>query len=281
MAVGETGPSSSYSDPIYDRLDTVAQRVARRWPLLVLALLLIIGIAVGLRHFAASDPETNSAFAYIAALHESDDIKRSAALNAVAQDSGKTPFFRARAHLDLIQQYLLKPDLARAREHGDAAVTLARDSEDAGLEFEARLAQAAIAEDAGELETALKHYQDVEAGTAGTFPAQRMVASLGAARVLQKAGDLDGALAKLETLIANTDQDARALVQYARWLYWQIKRQQQGAPDALVTVPNAAPTDAAATTPTDAAPVAPEANPAEAVAPAVPEAKPADAAPKE
>ncbi|HYE07792.1 MAG TPA: hypothetical protein VEL07_19900 [Planctomycetota bacterium] len=255
MAVGDTGPSTSYSDPIYDRLDTVAQRVAKRWPLLLLALLLIIGIALVLRHIAASDPETTSAFAYLDALDESDEVKRTERLTAVAHEDDHTDFFRARAHLDLVQHHLLAPDLAGAREHADAAMALARTSEDPGIEFEARLAQAAVAEDAGELDVALTAYQDVESGTAGTFPAQRMAATLGAARVLQKAGDLDGALAKLEPLIANTDRDARQLVQYGRWLYWQIKRQQANAPDALVTAPpaGAAADGAAAPAATDAA----------------------------
>ncbi len=262
MAVGDTGPSSSYSDPIYDRLDTVAQRVAKRWPLLLLALLLIIGIALIVRHVAASDPETSSAFAYLDAQDETDVVKRTERLTAVAHDDGNTAFFRARAHLELVQHHLLAPDLVRAREHADAAVALARSGEDAGIEFEARLAQAAIAEDAGELDSALKAYQDVEIGSSGTYPAQRMAATLGAARVLQKAGDLDGALAKLEPLIANTDRDARALVQYGRWLYWQIKRQQAGASDALVSMRSGAvaPDGAAVPTADDAVP--PEPTPA-------------------
>ncbi|MBA3847648.1 MAG: hypothetical protein H0X45_13530 [Planctomycetes bacterium] len=275
MAVGDTGPSSSYSDPIYDRLDTVAQRVARRWPLLLLALLLIIGIALVLRHIAASDPETSSAFAYLDALDESDEVKRTERLTTVAHDDDNTAYFRARAHLDLVQHHLLAPDLVRAREHADAAVALARSSEDAGIEFEARLAQAAIAEDAGELDSALKAYQDVEIGSSGTYPAQRMAATLGGARVLQKAGDLDGALAKLEVLIANTDRDARALVQYGRWLYWQIKRQQAGASDALVTAPSGAVAPDGAAVPTVDAVV-----PAEPTPPASDAAAPA-AAPKE
>src|SRR3954469_11394442 len=65
MAVTETGPSSSYSDPIYDRLDTVAQRLARRWALVVLVILGIVAGSLVARYAISEDSTTASLQAYL------------------------------------------------------------------------------------------------------------------------------------------------------------------------------------------------------------------------
>lgn len=228
----EQGPSSSYSDPIYDRLDTVAQRISRRWPLLVLLLLIIVATAVTLRMAFFRSPSAASASAYVEAMEAEGDDAKLAALKKLVDDAAATDYFRGRAACELVQDALDKKQPAEAKKYAEQAVAFAAKGGDADLQLNARLSLAAAHEDAGEYADALKSYRDVASSAGGKFPSQQLAAVLGAARTLQAQGLIDEAVTQLESVINRNDSGAEALLDYARVLYWQLKRAQESKPEA-------------------------------------------------
>ena len=90
MADLDTAPTTSYSDPIYDRLEQVAQRIRRlKW--LILGLI-VVSICLGLwmRAVLKRNPDAVSAVAYVEALEAPEGDKRTSHLQALLANDKAT-----------------------------------------------------------------------------------------------------------------------------------------------------------------------------------------------
>ncbi len=285
----EAGPSSSYSDPIYDRLDTFAQGIKRRWWIYVLVLVVVIVVAQVVRHWAVERPDAASSTAFNLALEKSDQDSRAIAMKELAEDAATADYWRARAYIEVAQNRFSKDDGPGAKEAAQKAVQLADKTPDQELKYAARLTLAGAEYQLNDLEAAAKDYAAVESA-GGRFLSQQLEATLGAARTLTKSGKPDEAMAKLEPLIGRSDAGATELLNVARTMYWTLKRQQaeaaaqKNAPPASIAAPPAAQTGAepqapiavpSAAAPATAAAPAPVPAPAPTVAPATPQPAPA------
>jgi hypothetical protein len=281
-------PTSSYSDPIYDRLESVAQRLTRRLGLFLAALVVVVVVAVVVHARLSDSPEAASANAFLKAdelqseaVQERDPTAKGAklaaaakALQALADDEKITPYFRARAFIELTQQDLDRNAPADAKTHATRAAELAVKSGDADLQLKADLSRAAALLQGGENAEAEKVYVQVDRQAGARFPDSQVAAVLGAARAMELQGKLDDAVTKLESIINRAEASAHELIQVAREQYYRLKRQiaEKAAPAAAApTAPAAAPTTAPA-------PAAPAATAAPAPAAAAPTAAPAPAA---
>ena len=257
--IPDQGPASSYSDPIYDRLEPVYEFMRKRVGMFLLAILFVIVLAVIVHLWVSNRPDAASAAAFAAADRERDKDARANAFKALAADGTATDYYRARAGIELTQVALEANDptaLADAKE----ALARAGTVTDPDLLSAARMSVAACEDAGGDEEAALKDY-DAAATTAGAkLRANHLQAVVGAANALIALKRPDEAITRLEPLLANTDKGAEELMDAVKTLYWTLKRNQAGG---MGTATGAAPAgDAAAT----AAATAVEATPA-AVAP--------------
>jgi hypothetical protein len=270
------GPTTSYSDPIYDRLETLSQKVARRLGFLIAALIVVVVVAVIVHSRMQESPGAASVYAFQKAGEESDAAKREAAYTTIATDEQVTPFFRARAYIELTQAALAKPDVAAAKAAADKAAEWALKADDQDLELVAGLSQAATTLDAGDFPAAETAYIKIERKAGSKSQDRKIAAILGAAKAQEKQNKIDDAIAKLETVITLSDAGARPLIDLARQEYWRLKRQQAGPqPAASAATPAASP---ATSTPAPGV-AAPAAQPGAAPAPVPAAATPAAAAP--
>jgi tetratricopeptide (TPR) repeat protein len=277
MAYPESGPTSSYSDPIYDRIDTFAQAVKRRWWIYLVALVVIVVAAQLLRMWATNRPEEAASAAFNAALGAEKPEDRVAKLHALAGDDKASAYYRSRSFIELVQDQLQHDDATAAKASAERAMKLAEQSKDIELQYAARLSRGAAEFQLGELDTALADYSKVETGGA-RYGAQQIEATLGAARTLIKQGKRDEAIAKLEPMLTRTDAGAEALLSMARVYYWKLKREQaeaalpQGAQPAGPASPAPAQPQASQPAtqpaPAPAQPNAPQAQPAAPASPA-------------
>ena len=255
--VNDLGPTSSYSDPFYDRLDSIFRFIKGAWPLVLLAILLVVAAVFALTWMLQRHPAAGSAVRYIAARDTEDEAKRLAALTTVAADTSVTPVFRTLAQNDLVQAQLLKGDTAGAAPLAAKASEYAAQGDDFAVQLIAKLTRAGTYQQAKELDQAATAYAEVKRAAGAKHPMEQLEATLGLARTLVLQGKSDDAIVELEALINRNDAGAEQLLGFARLLYWDLKRTQAEAKLAPA-----------------AAPVAPVAAP---VAPA-PEAAPAPAA---
>ncbi len=266
----DTAPTTSYSDPIYDRLERAAQSVRRRWYLVALFLVLCLAGGLVLRWWQSRNPEAASAVAFVRARGE-EATKRDEALRKVATAEATTPAFRARAWQEVAQIALLDGKIDAARDAIAKAKDEAAKTKSDELILAVRLSQGAVAEDAGQLDEAFTHYDDVRSH-GQKFPAQYVPAVLGVGRVLAAQHKPAEAMTALEDVMSRTDDGVEGLVSLARSLYWRCKREAEGAP---VTVPKveAVKTVSAAVDGAIPAPAPADAAPAPTPAPAVAEPK--------
>lgn len=275
----EAGPSTSYSDPIYDRLDTFAQGIKRRWWIYLIALIAVIVIAQLVRRSAVERPDAASSTTFNLALEKPTPEARASAMSELAADGNAADYWRARAWIEVAQERFGKDDAAGAKEAATKSLQLADKTGDQELKYAARLSLAGAEYQLNELDAAAKDYAAVETA-GGRYLSQQLEATLGAARTLAKSGKTDDAIAKLEPLISRSDAGAPGLLNVARTMYWNLKRQQaeaaaqKDAPPASIAAPPASVAPAAPTTAPAAventAPVAPAPAPV-----AVPAAAPA------
>lgn len=182
---------SSYSDPLYDRLESVLHAVGRRWWALVAVILIAAGTTVVVKRMSQRSPEAASAHAYLQARDEG-----SQALIALIDDEAVLAEFRARAAIEAVAQLLAEDDVARAREVVDRAEPLARAAGQRELVLDVGLSRAAVLEQDGDREAALAAYGTALADSGG-LPAHNITAALGSARtrlaLAEQADDPDAA----------------------------------------------------------------------------------------
>jgi len=274
MADLDTATTTSYSDPIYDRLEMVAQRIRRlRW-LIVGILFLCIAGGLVLRAMLKHNPASASAVAYAEAL-AAPEAERSGKLTSLFANDKATAYYRARCALDLAQIALFAAKVDEAKELVAKAKGFADQANNDELSLIVRLGQAAVAEDAKDLDAALADYERVEDAAGAKFAAHYLTAVLGAARVHQAQGKHKEVIERLEPVLTRSDEAAKSLMPLMKVIYWTSKLAVDGGPReapkpaaAAVEVPAAAPAPAD----DGAAPAAPA---ADAAAPAPAPAAPA------
>lgn len=278
--VNDLGPSSSYSDPFYDRLDSIFTFIKKAWPLVLLALIAAVLAVFAVTWFLQRHPEAGSAVRYVAARDEQDETKRDAALAVVAAETSVTPVFRALAQNDLTQTHLLKGDTAGAGPLAAKAVEYAGQGKDSEVQLIAKLSRAGTFQQAKEYDQSATAYAEVKRAAGAKYAMAQLEATLGLSRTLIAQGKTDDAILELESLINRNDAGAEQLLGFARMQYWDLKRTQAEAklapaavaPAAVapaasavpVTAPQAASTEALLTVP--AAPVEPTSVPTAPVA---------------
>lgn len=234
-------PTTSYSDPIYDRLEMLSQRVRRaRW-VIVAAIIVAVALGLGLRAMLHHRPEASSALAFIKAHDHEDAASRRSAFQALVDDPAITPFFRAKAALELCQEALTAGQPADAKAWASKASAAAGQAKDDELSLAARLSEAAVAEDAGELDAALGHYEMVQGKAGSKFVSYHLLGVYGAARVERAQGKAKAALERLDPVVSRSDDAARPLLPLLQILYWACKREVEGGPTTTSTTKPAAP----------------------------------------
>lgn len=149
-------PASSYSDPIYDRLERVSQGMAKRWKLLLVLFLLALGIGIYLQTLAERSPEAASASAYASALGDRE------ALEALVEDEEQTAEVRAGAAHEVAKLALQDDRLTDAEQAIERAADLAAETENHALRLGIGLTTGAIAEARGDWAAAIDAYRSVE-----------------------------------------------------------------------------------------------------------------------
>lgn len=255
------GPTSSYSDPFYDRLEAISGALrAHRW-LVLGGIVAAVVLAVAIRSWLTSHPEAGSAATFLKAqdraqVARDDRAKAAAAWQAALDDATTTPYFKARAAIELAQVHLAGGEAAAARDQLAKAAGFAQLAGDQELTATVAISRGAAEFQAGDLEAALSAYAEGERAAGARLPAQQVEAVMGQARTLERQGQTDEALARLEPLISRSDAGAEPLLALAKARYWRIKRLQAEAA--------AGPATAAVAAPATAGPAAPAATPADA-----------------
>lgn len=283
------GPTTSYSDPFYDRLEAIAQRVAKRLWILLLALVVVIIVAVVTHAAMRNTPIAASASQFLTAATarmEADQSREpsmrlaklaeaSKSFAAVAADESVTPYYRARAYIELTQLDLDRSALTEAKASIDKARAWAAKATDPDLDLAVGLSEAAVLLQSGDLAGAESRYLSVERAAGSTYPDRQIAATLGAAHTMVAQSHVDEAIAKLETLVNRSDSNAAMLLNLAKNEYWSLKRGQSavspvGTPPAAPVTP--APAEQPTATPAPPAAVATPVAPAATlpVAPTVP-----------
>ena len=204
----------------------------------------------------------------------------------VSNNESVTPYYRARACIELTQMELDRSALAEAKATIERAKSLAVHAQDPDLDLAIGLSEAAVLFQAGEHANAETRYQQVERAAGLTHPDRQIAAIIGTAQAMVAQNRIEDAIAKLEVLANRSDNNATMLLSVAKKEYWTLKRRlatPAAKPTASAPAPTAAPTDAApapAPAPTDAAPApAAAVAPAAAAAPTAPAPAPAAPAP--
>jgi hypothetical protein len=287
------GPTTSYSDPFYDRLEALAQRITKRLWLVLLALVVVVIAAVVTHAIMRDTPVAASAGRFLDAATlrmEADQARDPAerttklaeaakAFTAVAADETNTPYYRARAGIELAQLDLDRSALSDAKADIEKARAQAAKALDPDLDLAVGLSEAAVLFQSGDAAAAESRYLAIERAAGLTHPDRQVAAIIGAAQTMRAQNRIDDAVAKLEPLITRNDQQAQILLAVAKSEYWTLKRLQATKPGAEAP---AAPTPAAPTPPPAAAetPVAQPGQPSVPVAapqsaPAAPQPAPA------
>ncbi len=262
MTMSDLGPTTSYSDPFYDRLDAFSQEIRKRWWIVALVIIATVVVVMVVNSRLQRHPEAGSAARYLSARAGQDPAASATALAKVMEDAENTPFFRARAAIEVVQLKLDTGDTAGAKLAAELAVTQAALAKDAELQLAATISRAAAKHQAGDLDGALADYASAEKAAGAKYAVHQLEAVVGGARVYAAQGKKAEAVQALEPLLSRTDAGAERLLEVAKVSYWNLKRN-----------------IAEAAAPKAAAPVAPAAAPAVPVPTVTPPAAPTPAAP--
>ncbi len=273
MADGPQMPQqdlSSYSDPVYDRLEQVAHGLGRTWWLYVVAAVLAVVIALAMRSFFDRSPGAEAFRLLRNASTEGDE-----ALVAFVDNEEIPAEYRVRAAIQAAQTDLTAGRVDAAVDLLERAGTLAGESEYRSqvLELTTSLSRAAALEDAGDTEQAMQLYEDVELRAGRDNPIQAILAGVGAvrcreARALAMAKDAGASTneAESEAAIAQArelreqsieqlrdllDQPSPILSRYVRYNLLRLERLPPLSPIAPPPEPEPADVDSAADAATD------------------------------
>jgi tetratricopeptide (TPR) repeat protein len=248
------GVDSSYSDPIFDRLEIVNSWLARNWKLVVVAVVVVIAAALFIRSQGQHTPLADDARQLFTADRDSA-INNPQPLLAVLNDSSIDAIIRAEAGLRAAA--LQQED----GKHSEAYATLLKASEaapnDDALQISIQLSQGALAEDQQQFDAAIQAYQQAQTRIATTpnTSGLNFVAGLGIARAnLAKASTAEAdeaatlraaAVTALESLSSNTEAGTEAFQRMVALKLARLEATQAASPpvEAEPTA-EAAPADA-------------------------------------
>jgi hypothetical protein len=226
----DIGPTSSYSDPIYDRLEALSQWVRRMWFAVILVLAIVIALAVYLSLRARHTPDSLGAQQFALAHDERDDNKREARLRELGTTL-ESAQFRTQALIEAGQLALQRKDPAAARADLVAAAAIAANlSDEDRLAAQILISQGSIEHQAQAYDQALGFYTKAEPLVRTRFPDLRVQLALQQALALEAKQDLDGAIAKLEPLLGTTDVYAEGLLDQARAYHARLSAIKAGEP---------------------------------------------------
>jgi tetratricopeptide (TPR) repeat protein len=220
----EDAPLSSYSDPIYDRLDALSRQVRKQWWLVALVLIIIALGAIAVRLWLHREPAALGGALAASASAQQDPALREAAWTELADGANHDLGFRAAACIELSQILLDRGDAIKARDRAQQAQDLANEAKDDDLKLAAGLSRAAALLDSGDAAAALELYEKASGGAGAKYPARKLAGELGAAVCLEKLGKADEAIARLEPLTTRSERGSESLVQLATSMYWRLKR---------------------------------------------------------
>ncbi|MHC5068732.1 MAG: hypothetical protein ACYTF0_09115 [Planctomycetota bacterium] len=238
---------TSYSDPIYDRLEGLLHTIGRRWWALALVAIITCAVVLSVEQQSEQSPLAAGAVAVRQA-----GADRSA-LIAIADDPTIANEFRARAALNAATLSANDGALDEAGELLSQAAGLATDNSTLALTVE--LSVAALAEERGQWQEANDAYHAVlSRANSNEQRGLNLTASLGAARTslaLAEASKDASAAAELraeahELLRYVGEQqgsDSRELGQYARFLLLDSERHAANAAPAAQVKPEEAVTE--------------------------------------
>lgn len=247
----EIPSTTSYSDPIYDRLESLSQKIRRRIVLFVAILATIVVVAVVVHRVFQETPVAASAAAFMKAGERNnfgsapagdEDSKANDAYRALVDNPTIVPLFQARAAIEMIQFDLNNGKLDDARAHAAKATELAAKTDNKDLVLAVQLSSAAVHMQAGEFSQAEEAYIKVENAAGAKYPDRQLAAILGAALALEKQGKVDEAITKLDPVVNRTDSVAQRVLDLGRAHYWRMKRTQAekaAAPAASTEIPTA------------------------------------------
>lgn len=280
------GPSTSYSDPIYERLESAKGFLARRWPFYLLMVVVVTALVLGIRWWRSQSPEASSAVTYAEAQAKGRD-----ALRPLLTDTAITPGYRARAGLALALEEQKQGRPAEALAALAQVKPAAHESQDPVLLATVILSEAALHEEAASWDAAATAYRQAQQLSGAQHGAHTLTALLGQARVAmaQAAAAPDAATAlslrqaakgHLDSAVSESRGGSEPLVRLALYQLEQLKLRHPEVlgitpvpPAYTDPVPPAPETPAVGETkPDQPAPTAP----AETSQPAPGEAKPAE-----
>ncbi len=269
MAYIDPGPTSSYSDPIYDRLDIMSKAMRRRWWIYVVAFLIVLVGSIVVRTSLANRSDQASATTFSQAFDARDPLANVEAFKDLAQNQKADPYYRARAWIELVQSRINDNEADSAKTAAEQAVVEAKRSGDSELVAYARLSLAAADFQRNDFDGALAEYQAVDQSSA-RYPVAQLEATLGEARSHEQLHQLPDAISTLEPLLSRSDVGSRELVGLARVEYWNDRRLQEQATTGAKPGLGVPASGASATAAAVGAAPAPFAAPAPAQAPAPP-----------
>lgn len=156
MANPELGPNTSYSDPLYDRLEGFFRNVAARWGLVILAIVAVLIVLVIVKF-----RREHSAAAESYALCQ--DVGRDTEKKPALLDNPKvTDLDKSKIASELASRAMREKKPQDAEKYSKQGLEFAKKAGNARMTALHRLNLAAIAANAGEVSKALELYQQVE-----------------------------------------------------------------------------------------------------------------------
>ena len=226
-----TPDNSSYSDPFYDRLDAFFAWLGRCWLIFVIALIIAVTAALVIRSNLSYNPDAISAAALQKARSDGTE-----ALLALVDNDEHTAESRARAALDVVNQYIIEENYDEAEQLANKAITLAAQGEQGNLLAASQMNLAAALELSGKLTEARDLYDTVKSSAAGRYPAYALTSEIAAALLNANIAEQEEDSAKAEELRLNALRDLSAyagqsrndgsiaIVAAATWRYHDLRR---------------------------------------------------------
>ncbi|MDA3961589.1 MAG: hypothetical protein PF961_12420, partial [Planctomycetota bacterium] len=226
----ETPDVTSYSDPLYDRMEVIARGIGKRWYLIVI-IAILCSVAV-LQLKARSENTPIAAGAHALRQARSEGIE---ALTALAGNEAVLSEWRARAALEAANLALGTGDLDSARSQLSVAKAQAEASALREVELTVLASQAAVAEQAEEFDVASSLYLEVADKTATGMLGLNLAATLGAGRcdLALAAASADAAeqtelrrsaYERFRFAGERSVEGAEQLVNYARFKRYELER---------------------------------------------------------
>lgn len=159
----QTPTASSYSDPIYDRLEGFFWGLARRWGLVIIAVVVAAVLAVILRNITKRTPDADALFRIQQAFKKKESGETLKELMVIVEDAKVPPEFRAQA------ANLAADDLANGQKYEEArkllerGLTWAKEVRQPSLELGIQLGIGHMLESSGAYSEAMAIFTKVEA----------------------------------------------------------------------------------------------------------------------